>query len=98
MNCLSVNDHVIFVGCEDGGLRLTSVGIDGHLDYQPQLFPSINGIDSFPLTSIHSVAMNPSDNMSTNGGNALKVGQQYLCGTGSKDGTVATFYLSKATK
>lgn len=84
MNCLSVNNHVIFVGCEDGGLRITSVGIDGHLDYQPQLFPSINGIDSFPLTSIHSVAMNTS--------------QQYLCATGSKDGTVATFYLSKATK
>ena len=83
------------MGCEDGGLRLASVGSDGHLDYQPKLFPAVNGVAAPSLTSIHSVSIvNSTTSMLTSStSHVTEKREKYLCAAGSKDGTVSTFYL-----
>jgi hypothetical protein len=93
VNCLSVINRTIFAGCGDGGMRLTSVGRDGHLDHKPMLFPSVNGGSSPPLTSIHSVLVATGEHDATNKSNIQNA--RYLCATGAKDGSVSTFYVDE---
>ena len=80
------------------------MGNDGHLDYQPRLFPSVNGPNSPPITSIHSVFVETDYREQSNDNNSSsftskvqKNGKKkkYLCATGAKDGSVTTFYLDE---
>ena len=100
MNCLSIINNKIVIGCEDGGIRLTSFGIDGHLDYQPKIFSSVNGTNSPAITSIHCVNVlfdkdeiknTTMTSKKSNGKNRVK----FLCCTGGKDGTVSAFHLNE---
>jgi len=97
VNCLSINNNTVVVGCEDGGIRLTSFGTDGHLDYQPRIFSSANGPNCPAITSIHCANFlldntePTSKNSKSSGGNRMK----YLCCTGGKDGTVSVFHLDE---
>ncbi len=103
VNCLSITNNAIVAGCEDGGIRLTSFGMDGHLDYQPRLFSSVNGASSSSITSIHCVDLfledHGQDSVETTPATSkirnMKKKTKYLCCTGGKDGTVSLFHLNE---
>ena len=84
---MEVNENIIFLGCEDGGLRLLKMGMEGHLDHQPHLFPSLNGVHAPAVTCIHVVSLMDPDK---NKGYATN----FLCTTGSKDGIISAFFVT----
>ena len=81
---MSVHDDVIFVGCADGGLRLIPVGRDGLLDYNPQVWNSLNGQESPALTSL-SILLGSKDN-----------DKDYTCVIGAGDGSVSISQFSRS--
>jgi factor associated with neutral sphingomyelinase activation len=72
----------LFMGCEDGSLRLLTIGEDGHLDHEPIVFSSVNGIKSPKLTSISVLRANQDDKV-------------YNVVTGAEDGSIALHVMEE---
>lgn len=70
----SLSSNMIFFGCDDGNLRMLSLGEMGELDSDPYLFPSINGTHSPKLTSISASLEETSQ------------GTRYIVAAGAEDG------------
>jgi factor associated with neutral sphingomyelinase activation len=72
----------LFMGCEDGTIRILRIGENGHLDENPVVFSSAQGMESKKVTSI-AVSR------------CCREGNQYTVVTGAEDGSISLYILEE---